>query len=419
MDKIEIIGGNPIEGKVNISGSKNAALPILAACLLTEKTVELQNIPNLSDIHSMTDLLRSLNSEIIQGNYLRINCKVPKYKVASYDLVRKMRASFLVLGPLLTRYGNAKVSLPGGCAIGARPIDTHLFGLEKMGVKFEFNNGYVIGESKDGLKGSKINLPIVSVGATENLIMAATLAEGETHISNAAIEPEVSDLCFFLNELGADIKGIGTNYLIIKGKSKLNGGRYKVMSDRIEAGTFALAVLGCGGSIEMYGINEEIKNHFLKIFSKLKQLNFKYSEKEENLIVKNLGGSYPSVNISTAVYPGFPTDLQAQLIAVMTKADGISKIKETIFENRFMHVQELARMGANISLNGSVANIVGQKQINGAEVMATDLRASSSLVIAGLMAKGKTTINRVYHLDRGYENLECKLAKCNLSIERK
>ena len=417
MDRIVIKGGEPLVGDIKISGSKNAALPIIVCSLLTSDKLKIKNVPNLVDIFSMLELLKSLNSEIrFKENILEINNFEPKRKFASYDLVRKMRASFLVLGPLLARYGEAEVSLPGGCAIGARPVNMHLKAFEKMGVNFKVENGYVKGKVKDKLFGAKIDLPFSSVGATENILMAACLADGETIIGNAAKEPEIENLGNCLIKMGANIRGLGTNSIQIKGEKKLKGCSFEVMSDRIEAGTFIMSVLGCGGRIRLSSVEHSVKKNLKEIFNFTKNLIF--LDSESFLDVECINPEYNSVNIKTNPYPGFPTDLQAQLSAVMTKAKGISKIEETIFENRFMHVAELRRMGAEIEVQDSIAKIKGKKNLFGAEVMATDLRASSCLIIAGLMAKGKTTINRVYHLDRGYEKIEEKLLKCKVKIKR-
>ena len=418
MDKIEIIGGKPLVGTISISGAKNAALPIMAASLLTNSRLELSNIPNLTDIGSMIKLLKSLNSNICKkSGKVTIKSQKPKSNFASYELVRKMRASFLVLGPLLSRYGEAKVSLPGGCAIGARPIDIHLKGFEKMGVNFEIKDGYVIGKVKKNLKGAQISLPFKSVGATENLLMAATLAEGKTIIVNAAQEPEIIDLGRCLKLMGAKVRGLGTSKIIISGVKKLMGCNYKIMPDRIEAGTYLLAVLGCSGSVELVNLNNEVIQNLIDTFAQFKDLDL-VKKNNTSILVKSSKKFFESANIKTLPFPGFPTDLQAQLSAVMTRAKGTSIIEESIFENRFMHVAELRRMGANILIEGSRVIIKGKKKIFGAQLMATDLRASSSLIIAGLMAEGKTTINRVYHLDRGYEKIEKKLSKCNANIKR-
>ena len=418
MDQIEIIGGNPVSGEIKISGSKNASLPILACSLLTIEPLKLYNVPDLSDVNSMIKLLESLNVESeFNNNVIDLSPKKPNENYASYDLVRKMRASFLVMGPLLARYGNAKVSLPGGCAIGDRPINIHLDGFKKMGVRFIIEDGYVIGHIEGALKGTEVNLPIRSVGATENIMMAATLALGRTTISNAAKEPEVIDLGNFLQSMGAKISGLGTDEISIIGVSKLCGSEYSVMADRIEAGTFILLVLGCSGSLKLTNLDERVIDNYIEIFKPFKELSFEKISKNKLLITSNTI-NYRGFDVKTKPYPGFPTDLQAQLSAVMTKAIGSSTIEETIFENRFMHVAELNRMGAKMDVEGSVVKIEGQKQIFGAPVMATDLRASSCLIIAGFMAEGKTIINRVYHLDRGYENIEDKLSNCNLKIKR-
>ncbi len=419
MDKIQIIGGKILDGKINISGSKNSALPILAATLLTDRKFTIRNVPKLSDVYSMIELLNSLNVKTaFKKNTFFSKASKPQTLIASYDLVRKMRASFLILGPLLARYGFAEVSMPGGCAIGSRPIDLHIHGLEKMGVNFIIKDGYVRGRIEGRLKGSEIKLKKKSVGATENFMMAGSLANGKTTILNAAREPEIIDLGNFLNKMGAQIKGHGTDIIEINGKNKLNGCNFKIMPDRIEAGTFALCVLGCSGKIILQNINEVISDHLQKIFLPIKQLKFKKMKKKTEIKVYRDSPVTSSLKIKTAPYPGFPTDLQAQLIAALTISKGVSEISENIFENRFMHVSELKRMGANLILDKKKVKVKGKKKIFGAEVMATDLRASSSLIIAGLMAEGKTLINRVYHLDRGYENIEKKLKGCGALIER-
>ncbi len=419
MDKIEIVGGKPLTGAINISGAKNAALPIMAASLLTNKRLTISNIPFLSDIESMIKLLQSLNVRIKRsGNSLSLISSKPNSLSASYDLVRKMRASFLILGPLIARYGKASVSLPGGCAIGTRPVNLHIEGLRQMGVNFEIENGYVSGKINGSLRGAEIKLEKVSVGATENLILAATLARGKTIIKNAAREPEISDLCNMLIKMGAEINGVGTKKIIIKGKKKLEGCTYKIMPDRIESGTFVLCVFGCTGTVLLKNLNMEVCNHLIKIFKKLKSLELKILKEGRNLLVKRLNDKKIFLSIKTKEYPGFPTDLQAQLTSALLKTKGKSEIEENIFENRFMHVSELIRMGAKLRQKGSKVIINGTDRLNGAEVMATDLRASSSLVIAGLMAHGKTIINRVYHLDRGYENIEKKLKQCGANINR-
>ena len=419
MDKIEITGGKSLNGKIKISGSKNSALPILAASLLTDEKISVSNVPNLSDISSMLELLKSLNVKIIQkGNNIDLIPSTPRSLLAHYNLVRKMRASFLILGPLLARYGKAKVSLPGGCAIGNRPVNLHLDGLEKMGVAFKIEEGYVTGTINGRLRGAKINLNKISVGATENLVMAATLAEGTTIINNAAKEPEISDLSRLLIKMGARIEGFGTKKIIIDGVRKLNSCSYKIMPDRIESGTFALCVFGCGGKVKLENVNNEICNHLIKVLKQLKSLNLKKNGNGTSLLIQKNKNVEISLLVKTREYPGFPTDLQAQLTSSLLKTKGRSEIVENIFENRFMHISELIRMGANLKQIGSKIIVKNCKKLKGAEVMATDLRASSCLVIAALMADGKTTINRVYHLDRGYENLETKLKLCGAKIKR-
>ena len=419
MDRIQINGGNRLKGKIKISGSKNSALPILAATLLTDVGIKLNNVPNLSDVSSMINLLESLNV-IVSKNKKKsyeLRAAQPESLYASYELVRKMRASFLILGPLLTKYGSAKVSLPGGCAIGTRPVDIHLENLEKMGAEFSIKDGYVEGKVKKKLVGTTLNFRKKSVGATENIIMAATLAEGKTTIRNAAMEPEINDLCNFLIKIGAKIKGQGTEKIEIIGVDELSGCSYSIMPDRIEVGTFALCVLGCGGQVTLTNINNEIYSHLSDIFKPIKLLEIKQMNENEILVKRNKSNSL-NLKITTKEYPGFPTDLQAQLTSALLKINGISEINEKIFENRFMHISELKRMGANVKKKGSKVKIVGVNKIYGAELMATDLRASSSLIIAGLMAEGKTIINRVYHLDRGYENIEKKLRHCGAKIKR-
>ena len=419
MDKIEVEGINRLEGAIQISGSKNSSLPILASSLLIDEEIIISNVPNLSDVIFMIKILESLDSKVtFKHSICQIKSNQPANLKVSYDLVRKMRASFLILGPLLAKYGYAEVSLPGGCAIGTRPVDLHINGLEKMGAKFVVKDGYIKGEVKGRLKGCEITLKKISVGATENIIMAATLAEGETIIKNAACEPEISDLSNFLVSAGAEIYGHGTNVIKIKGKKKLRGSEFSVMPDRIEAGTFALCVMGCSGKIILENVNDLIGDHLKKIFEPLNVLSLNKKDNGEKLVIKKTNKFLNNVIFSTKEYPGFPTDLQAQLIASLIKSEVQSVIKENIFENRFMHVSELRRMGANLKQKGSKIIINGVREIYGAEVMATDLRASSSLIIAGLMASGNTTVNRVYHLDRGYEKLEEKLKNCGVKIRR-
>ena len=419
MDKIQISGQKKLEGKIKISGSKNSSLPILAASLLSDREKKLKNIPRLSDVFLMIRILESLNSKVsLNKDFCKIKTSKPKSFNVSYDLVRKMRASFLILGPLLTRYGNAEVSLPGGCAIGTRPVDLHIEGLKKMGANITIQDGYVKAKVVGKLKGSEINLKKISVGATENIMMAATLAEGTTLIKNAAREPEIVDLANFLIKMGAKISGQGTSKIKITGITKLLGCEYKVMPDRIEAGTFALCVMGCSGKIILENMNNDVSDHLIKIFLPLKSLDLKKKKKGKILQVEKIQKKFKPIKIITKEYPGFPTDLQAQLTASWLKSNGKSELKENIFENRFMHISELKRMGANIKLKGSKLEVFGVDELFGAEVMATDLRASSSLIIAGLMASGVTTVSRVYHLDRGYENLEEKLQNCGVTIRR-
>ena len=419
MDKIQIIGGNPLIGEVKISGAKNSALPIMAASLLTDEVISISNIPYLSDINSMIKLLESLNVTVTKKKKnIDFKSNKPSSFSASYELVRRMRASFLILGPLLARYGNASVSLPGGCAIGTRPVDLHLDGFEKMGVQFKINSGYISGNCKDGLKGSVIHLKRISVGATENLMMAATLAEGDTIIKNSAREPEIVDLAELLIKMGANIEGHGSEAIKITGKKKLNGCNFRIMPDRIESGTFVLCVFGCSGKIKLLNLNRSICKHLQDIFKPLKSLSLISQDGGKNLLVEKKKETEVMLKVKTREYPGFPTDLQAQLTSSLLKTRGKSEIQENIFENRFMHISELIRMGANLKQNGSTVIVSKTDNLKGAEVMATDLRASSSLVIAGLMADGKTIINRVYHLDRGYEEIEKKLERCGANIKR-
>ena len=419
MDKILIEGQKKIEGKIKISGSKNSSLPILAASLLSDSEIKINNVPRLSDVFLMIKILKSLNSKVtFNKDFCKIKTSRPDNLRVSYDLVRKMRASFLILGPLLTRYGKAEVSLPGGCAIGTRPVDLHIEGLKMMGANITIKDGYVRAKVIGKLKGTEIKFKKISVGATENIMMAATLAEGVTLIKNAAKEPEIVDLANFLIKMGAKITGHGTKNIKVTGIKKLFACEHKIMPDRIEAGTFALCVMGCSGSIMLENMNNDVCDHLVKIFSPLKPLYLKKRKKGECLHVTKVNKNLKSVKITTKEYPGFPTDLQAQLTASLLKSNGKLELKENIFENRFMHISELKRMGANIKLKGSKLEIIGVDELLGAEVMATDLRASSSLIIAGLMANGITTVNRVYHLDRGYENLEKKLENCGVTIRR-
>ena len=416
MDKILIKGGAQLKGAIEISGSKNATLPLMASSILTDEIITIKGAPNLTDVKSLIKLLEELGGNInFNKNVISIQFEKIKKTKAPYDLVRKMRASILVVGPLLARCGEASFSLPGGCAIGARPIDIHLSGLKKMGADILLEDGYIRLSAPKGLSGALITLPIVSVGATENLVLAATLARGETIITNAAKEPEVCDLMKCLVGMGAIIEGIGTEKIKITGVKKLRGTVHKVIPDRIETGTFLIASALTSGDVEIFGAEY---SHNQLIIDVLRKLGIKIELENNKLIVQGSINDLRSCSITTKPYPGFPTDLQAQMMALLTLADGESFIVEEIFENRFMHVAELNRMGANITISGSKAKILGVRSLLGAPVMATDLRASVSLVLAGLVAKGETIINRVYHLDRGYESLDKKLIKCGATISR-
>ena len=415
MQKLKVFGLNKLKGKIIISGSKNASLPILAATLLSNKKVYLKNLPKVKDIETMIKLLQSLGSKTkFENRRLVINNQKQTKKFASYSLVKTMRAGILVLGPLLAKFGNAKVSLPGGCAIGTRPIDIHLKSLSKLGVKYKILQGYVYASAPRGLIGSKIRFPKISVGATENLIIAACFAKGITILDNCAIEPEVKDLINFLIKLGCDIKWTAKRSLRIIGVTRINEISYSVMFDRIEAGTYLVAAAITEGNLKIKNIDPNIIRTEIKI---LKKIGAKIIIKKNELQIignKNI----KSINFKTAPYPGFPTDLQAQMMVLLCKANKRSIIKEDIFENRFMHVAELNRMGAQISIDGNKALVSGNIKFEPAELMATDLRASVSLVLAALSAKGKSIINRIYHLDRGYENIEKKLKKVGAQIKR-
>ena len=416
MDKLEIIGGKKLQGSINISGSKNASLPILAATILANK-VTLNNIPQVKDIDTMTELLTSLGSKIyINKNKKKI--KIHNYKsnkkVAKYKYVKTMRAGILVLGPLLSKFGKAKVSLPGGCAIGLRPVNLHIDALKKMGVKIKIIEGYIYATANNGLKGAKISFPKVSVGATENLIIAACKAKGRTILSNCAIEPEVKDLSNFLIKLGCKIKWLGKRKVQIDGVKNLKDINYNIMFDRIEAVTYMIAAAATNGRVSIKNIQPKIIDKEILL---LKKIGVKIIEKKNKITIIS-SKSLKGINIKTSPYPGFPTDLQAQLMVLMCKAKNQSIIRENIFENRFMHVSELNRMGADIIVKGRKAIINGNKKLNGAQLMATDLRASVSLVIAALISNKKSIINRIYHLDRGYENIEKKLSNCGANIKR-
>jgi UDP-N-acetylglucosamine 1-carboxyvinyltransferase len=415
MKKLEVFGANKLKGQIKISGSKNASLPILAASLLSNKRVILTNLPKVNDIETMLLLLRSLGSKItIRKKKLFIDNSKQSKTFASYKLVKTMRAGILVLGPLLAKFSSAKVSLPGGCAIGTRPVDIHLKALSKLGVKYKIHQGYVHAYAPGGLVGSKIKFGKISVGATENLIIAASFARGKTTLSNCAIEPEIKDLVNFLNKMGCDIKWISKRKIKIEGVEKVNELNYRVMPDRIEAGTYLIASALTEGNLKITGINPKIINTEINI---LKKIGSKIIEKKNEIKISG-SKKIKSINIKTAPYPGFPTDLQAQIMVLLCKANKRSYISEEIFENRFMHVAELNRMGAKISIKGNKAIIEGNTKFASAELMATDLRASVSLILAALSAKGKSTINRIYHLDRGYEKIEKKLKKIGAKIKR-
>jgi UDP-N-acetylglucosamine 1-carboxyvinyltransferase len=426
MDRISIVGGKALKGSLPISGAKNAALPLMIATLLTPERLTLKNVPNLADVNTLARILRNHGVDLAVdgkragpsphlGETFHLTARDVVDTTAPYDMVRRMRASFWVLGPLLARCGVARVSMPGGCAIGTRPIDLHLVGLKALGAEIDIDGGDVIAKAPRGLRGARITFPKVSVGATHTVLMSAALAKGETVIENAAREPEIGDVAECLAKMGAKIEGIGTSTLRIEGTNRLEGAVHTVLPDRIETGTYAFAVAAAGGDVELRGARKSLLE---TAFATLEQAGVAIAETPAGIRVTRNGGGLQPVNIETQPFPGFPTDLQAQLMALMTKAKGTSVIRETIFENRFMHVQELARLGADIHLQGDTATIKGVDALRGAQVMATDLRASVSLVIAGLMAEGKTTINRVYHLDRGFERLEQKLSGCGASIER-
>jgi len=417
MEKLEVIGAKKLKGNIKISGSKNAALPILAASILSNKKIILNNFPNLKDTKTMIKLLESIGSVIKYSkkkNSITIQNKKKLKTLASYNFLRTMRGSFLVLGSMLARYGNAKVSTPGGCNIGVRPIDIHLKALAKLGVNYKIVDGYVHANSKKKLKGAKIKFPKISVGATENLIIASSMAEGTTILSRCAIEPEIKDLINFINSMGGKIQWIGKRTLKIQGVNNFKEAKYTIMPDRIEAGTYLIAAAVTESNLKISGINPNIIATEIEI---LKKLGLKIKT-EKNLInivgVKDIKG----INLKTSPYPGFPTDLQAQLMVLLCKSKKPSTISEEIFENRFLHVAELNRMGAKIKIKGNKAFIEGNTNFKSAELMASDLRASVSLILAALIAKGKTTINRIYHLDRGYEQIEKKLRKIGAKIRR-
>ncbi len=426
MDRIRIVGGQRLTGTIPISGAKNATLPLMIASLLTADTLVLDNVPHLADVSQLQQILGNHGVDIMiagkrpgenghNGRTLHISAKNIVDTVAPYELVSKMRASFWVVAPLVARMGEAKVSMPGGCAIGTRPVDLLIMALEKLGAEIEIEAGYVIARAKKGLRGGTIDFPKVTVGGTHTALMAASLARGTSVIENAAREPEIGNLADCLNAMGAKISGAGTSRIIVEGVDRLNGARHAVLPDRIETGTYAMAVAMTGGDVLLQNARPELLQSALDV---LTQTGVVVTPTNEGIRIARNGAALAPVDVSTAPFPGFPTDLQAQLMALMSRANGTSHITETIFENRFMHVQELARLGARIKLNGDTATIEGVQRLKGAPVMATDLRASVSLVIAGLAAEGETTVNRVYHLDRGFERLEEKLAACGAAIER-
>ncbi|WP_127089125.1 UDP-N-acetylglucosamine 1-carboxyvinyltransferase [Aquabacter cavernae] len=426
MDKIRIVGGRTLNGTIPISGAKNAALPLMIAGLLTEEKLTLENVPRLADVALLQRILGNHGVDITTagkrngddphaGQTLEIDARAIVDTTAPYDLVSRMRASFWVIAPLIARMGEARVSLPGGCAIGTRPVDFHLDALRALGADLEIDAGYVVARAPKGLQGGRIVFPKVSVGATHTALMAAATAQGETVIENAAREPEIGDLAACLNKMGARISGAGTATIHIEGVPRLRGARHAVLPDRIETGTYAMAVAMTGGDVTLAGASPDLLESALDT---LRQAGAQVEATNEGIRVRRNGAGILPVDVETQPFPGFPTDLQAQFMALMTKAKGNSRITETIFENRFMHVQELARLGARIHLDGDTATVEGVERLTGAPVMATDLRASVSLVIAGLAAEGETLVQRVYHLDRGFERLEEKLARCGAQIER-
>jgi len=419
MDSILVTGNGPLNGQIDIAGAKNACLTLMPATLLTEEPLTLTNAPRLSDIRTMTTLLQSLGAEVSSlqdGKVIAMSSHDINNHTAEYDIVRKMRASILVLGPMLARDGHAVVSLPGGCAIGARPVDLHLKALESLGAEMELKDGYVHAKAPQGrLQGGVVEFPIVSVGATENVLMAATLAKGTTIIRNAAREPEIVDLADCLRRMGAQISGDGTSVITIEGVDRLNGATHPVVTDRIELGTYMLAPAICGGEVELLGGRIDLIGAFVE---KLDKAGISVVETEAGLKVSRRGARVAAVDVVTEPFPGFPTDLQAQMMALLCTADGVSVLEEKIFENRFMHAPELMRMGAQIDVSGGTATVTGVERLKGAPVMATDLRASVSLILAGLAAEGETRVSRVYHLDRGYEHVVRKLSGVGAKIER-
>ncbi len=426
MDRIQIRGGARLNGVIPISGAKNAALPLMIASLLTDQTLTLENLPRLADVGQLARILgnhgvdysidgKRVGEEAASGQTAHLRARTIVDATAPYELVSKMRASFWVIAPLVARVGEARVSLPGGCAIGTRPVDLLLMALEKFGARIEIEGGYAVARAPKGLNGAEIEFPRVTVGGTHVAMMAAATAHGATSIRNAAREPEVADLADCLNKMGARIRGAGTSTIEIHGVGRLNGAHHRVLPDRIEAGTYATAVAMTGGDILLEGVSEDLLREALDV---LEEAGATVTSDNRGVRVTRNGAGIDAVDVATAPFPGFPTDLQAQFMALMTLARGVSRIRETIFENRFMHVQELARLGARISLEGDTAIVSGVGRLRGAPVMATDLRASVSLVIAGLAAEGETVVNRVYHLDRGFERLEEKLGACGADIAR-
>ncbi len=426
MDRIRIVGGRPLNGAIPISGAKNATLPLMIASLLTDQTLILDNVPRLADVIQLQRILGNHGVDVMvggkrpgdteyQGQTLHISAAHIVDTTAPYELVSKMRASFWVIAPLVARMGEAKVSMPGGCAIGTRPVDLLIMVLERLGAAIDIDSGYVIARAKNGLKGGEIVFPKVTVGGTHTALMAAALADGTSVIENAAREPEIADVADCLNKMGAKISGAGTSRIVVEGVAKLNGARHSVLPDRIETGTYAMAVAMTGGDVTLLGARPELLQSALDVVARA---GAEVTATNAGIrVARNGAGLFP-VEVATDPFPGFPTDLQAQLMALMTRARGTSRITETIFENRFMHVQELARLGAHIRLDGETATIEGVDKLKGAPVMATDLRASVSLVIAALAAEGETMVNRVYHLDRGFERLEDKLIACGADIAR-
>ena len=426
MDRIRIIGGEPLKGTIPISGAKNAALPLMIASLLTRETLTLKNIPRLADVTLLGRILgnhgvdvtavgKKMGQSTTEGQTFKLKAGEVVDTTAPYEMVSRMRASFWVLAPLLARCGEAKVSLPGGCAIGTRRVDLHLTTLESLGVSIDLEGGYVIAKALKGLTGARVTLTKVSVGATHNALMAAVLARGETLIENAAREPEVADLANCLNKMGAKIEGIGSSTLQVQGVDRLHGAEHTVIPDRIETGTYAMAVAMTNGDVVLEGARADLLQEVLQT---LRSTGIEIEERPSGLRVASNGGALNPVSVETRPFPGFPTDLQAQLVALMCMANGLSKVRETIFDNRFMHIQELTRLGARIELQGDTAFVTGVNGLHGAQVMASDLRASVSLIIAGLAAQGETLIGRVYHLDRGFERIEEKLSQCGARIER-